>query len=532
MKKRRYLLIGFILYINGFYNLYGQLDTIIIKDAIKKTNIAIIKNTLDSSNINIPFNDGGGNALLHAILYQNAKVVSFLLKSNANPNTRYHTRTPLMLAVQKNNITIARILLKFRADINAIDSFGNTALMIAATNNKIGFARLLINHGASLNLRNKHGYSARDFAVRSNNRPMTSYLNGVFVKHLPNYFDGPYVFYKSNKKIRIAYLKHDSLRHRTDLLDSICKIKDIGLEFAGLFGDHLSYPIQKQFIKSKSTLTNRKKLLIIGDIHGQYDTLKLFLVKNKVIDNKLNWIFGDGTIVFIGDIFDRGEGVTEALWLIYKMENEATKTGGEVQLLLGNHELMIFQDDLRYVSEKYYYLFKNLKLNYSKYYNNKSLLGRWLKSKNTMLRIDSLLFVHGGIHSNILQYNVSVDTINLLIYNYINNIKKANYSNNLALQFLLSYNGPFWYRGMVEKSDGPAPSEDDLNRILNFYKVKHIFVGHTFFPDIKLFNDGKIVSTDIPFYLPDGSPMKALLIENGLIYLLDTSGERRSYKLY
>ncbi len=52
-------------------------------------------------------------------------------------------------------------------------------------------------------------------------------------------------------------------------------------------------------------------------------------------------------------MFDRGEQVTECLWLIYSLEEKAKAVGGYVHFVLGNHEIMNLQGDFRYVQEKY-----------------------------------------------------------------------------------------------------------------------------------------------------------------------------------
>jgi len=348
---------------------------------------------------------------------------------------------------------------------------------------------------------------------------------------LPNFSDGPYVSFKGKKKIKVTYLKHDSLKHRSDLFFKYFKFASFPASFHGFAGDGDTYPVQNNFTRPLSEENGTSKLLVIGDIHGQFDTLKMFLQRNNVVDKDLKWNFEDGTIVFIGDIFDRGEGVTEALWLIYKLEQQAKNDGGSVQLLLGNHEMMIFQEDIRYISEKYYYLFNNLKLNYHRYFNTKSLMGRWIRSKNTIFKMDSLLFVHGGIHPNLLQYNVSIDSINNLVYKYLNTKQKPNLIKNNLLQFLLSYNGPFWYRGLIEKSDGPLVPEEEIDSILKYYGVKHIIIGHTYNSEVKAFYNGKVICTDVPFYLPDGASMQAMLFQDKKLFLLDTRGSCKPFEL-
>lgn len=450
---------------------------------------------------------------------------------NANPNYLLHSRTPLMLAVKMQNFKLVRFLVKRGALINVNDSLGNNALMIASTGHKLNIVKFLVRNGAALNHRNRKGLNARDFAIRSDNKLISAYLKNVFERNLPDYFDGPYIQYAGKWRIKVSYLKHDSLKKKSEHIMKFFKLKELKNPLQGFAGDNNVYTIKTSFEKPPAEVSNVKKLLIIGDVHGQYDTLKRFLINNGVVDKSLRWNFGSGTVVFIGDIFDRGEKVTDALWLIYRMEQEAARQGGSVHLLLGNHELMVMQGDERYISEKYFYLFRNMRMNYSRQYSNKSLLGKWLRSRNTFLKIDSFLFVHGGLHPNILQYKLSLDSMNNLVSSYLSAKRKTSYTHNHLLGFLLSYNGPFWYRGMVEESDEAQVTNETVNELLTAYNVKHIVVGHTFKSEVKTFCDGKIIATDVPFYLPDGFPMQALLLENHNFVLLNSKGERKEFFL-
>lgn len=528
MGKKVFFILVF--YLTCTFGILCQDRESLVLKAILNDDVLLLSNNVDSTDIDFLFSDNRGNALLHAIFYESPKSVKFLLKLKADPNFLFNSRTPLMYAVQQNDLSIVRNLVKYGAHVNERDSIGNTALMIAAADSKIAYARFLMRNGASLNWRNAKGYNARDLAVRSNNREMAAYLRSVFERNLPNYYDGPYITFNSKRKIKMSYFRHDSLKRRTDALVRYFNIRDINDSLIGFNVENNYFAIREKFERPLSELHNVDKLLVIGDIHGQYDTLKTFLLNNKIIDETLHWNFGSGTLVFLGDIFDRGEKVTEALWLIYRLEFEAKKAGGNVNLLLGNHELMEFEDDNRYLSEKYYYLFKNLKINYSKYYSQKTLLGRWLRSKNTFLKVDSFLFVHGGIHPQLLQYNLSIDSVNILINNHLNTKHKHKYVESDAVKFLLGFNGPFWYRGMIEQTEGNNLAENDVNKILNNFQVKYLLLGHTYKPDILTYSKGRIISMDVPFYLPDGCPMKALLLENNKLFLLNSMGEKTVFK--
>lgn len=79
--------------------------------------------------------------------------------------------TPLMLAAKVGNPRMARILLAHQPNINAKNLKGETALMIAAENGQYYIARQLIVRGANTLERNSNGLTAEEIAVR-NGQPL------------------------------------------------------------------------------------------------------------------------------------------------------------------------------------------------------------------------------------------------------------------------------------------------------------------------------------------------------------------------
>ena len=192
--------------------------------------------------------------------------------------------------------------------------------------------------------------------------------------------DGPYIFIEKDKLINKSIVNGKVITTLLSL-DSY---------------DTIYYP-------EKSTFKKIKKIAALSDIHGQYDIAIELLKNNKIIDENLNWNFAKGHLVITGDIFDRGDKVNELLWLIYKLENQAKDKGGRVHYLLGNHEYMILQNDLRYLTDKYVLSSKLLDIDYDKLYGNKTILGKWLRSKPAIIKLNNIVFTHGGISEKFLE---------------------------------------------------------------------------------------------------------------------------------
>ena len=155
-----------------------------------------------------------------------------------------------------------------------------------------------------------------------------------------------------------------------------------------------------------------KKFVALSDIHGQHHIFIELLKKHQVIDSNEVWMYGDGHLVIVGDVMDRGEQVTESLWFLYKLEKEATLAGGKVHTLLGNHELMVMHGDIRYANKKYRYTSGITQKPYPDFFNDQTVLGQWLRSKNIATVINDFGFVHGGISEKLIKKERSLSTIN------------------------------------------------------------------------------------------------------------------------
>ena len=103
-------------------------------------------------------------------------------------------------------------------------------------------------------------------------------------------------------------------------------------------------------------------LVAIGDVHGDPDAGFRALALAGVVDGR-SWWRSDAsgskpesasaaraTLVQTGDLVDRGDRSIEAVDEFERLKSEAAAVGDEVVTLLGNHELMTLQHDLRFVS--------------------------------------------------------------------------------------------------------------------------------------------------------------------------------------
>ncbi len=83
-----------------------------------------------------------------------------------------------------------------------------------------------------------------------------------------------------------------------------------------------------------------RRVVAVGDIHGSFDGLTAILRETGLIDEDLRWSGGDTVFVQTGDFTDRGPAVRQCMDLLIRLQEEAPRDGGEVIVLLGNHEVM------------------------------------------------------------------------------------------------------------------------------------------------------------------------------------------------
>ncbi|XP_071793630.1 fibronectin type 3 and ankyrin repeat domains 1 protein-like [Asterias amurensis] len=77
--------------------------------------------------------------------------------------------TPLMIAVQKGNIDIIETLMRFGADINAVNGSGKDSLMLACFAGILPVVKLLRSYGATYESKDKGGSMAMHWAVDGGN---------------------------------------------------------------------------------------------------------------------------------------------------------------------------------------------------------------------------------------------------------------------------------------------------------------------------------------------------------------------------
>lgn len=95
--------------------------------------------------------------------------------------------------------------------------------------------------------------------------------------------------------------------------------------------------------------TGVERVVAFADVHGAHEELTTLLRSAGVVDAGLRWSGGRTHLVSLGDLLDRGADSRKVMDLLMRLQGEAAAAGGQVHVVLGNHEAMNVLGDLRYV---------------------------------------------------------------------------------------------------------------------------------------------------------------------------------------
>lgn len=281
--------------------------------------------------------------------------------------------------------------------------------------------------------------------------------------------DGPYVFAPDRKPGSASWICHSE--HKQTHIDSP---KVLRPQNCGELPEPTLHEL-KNTVEADS-FSGVDTIVAFSDVHGQYDVMHTLLRNQGIIDKNDNWALGKAHLVITGDMFDRGPQINEVLWLVYQLDKQAQEAGGRLHLLMGNHEQMVLKGDLRYIHPRYKVTEELTDKKYDTLYGTETELGQWLRSKHTLVKINDMLFMHGGISPDWLETDLTISKANKLYREHIDTPKQEIKQSEL-LNFLFYKNGPTWYRGYFRGKD--KLNEKQIDQLLAHFGVNHIVVGHT-----------------------------------------------------
>ena len=169
------------------------------------------------------------------------------------------------------------------------------------------------------------------------------------------------------------------------------------------------------------------KVIAFADVHGAYAELLTLLRETGVLDAQDRWAAGRSHVVSLGDLLDRGADSRKVMDLLMRLQGEAQAAGGQLHVLLGNHEVMNLLGDLRYVEAGEYAAYADLETAPERerlrriwqeqcagscapfdqkfppgYFGHQAAFapggryGKWLLSLPVAIKLNDTLFMHAG----------------------------------------------------------------------------------------------------------------------------------------
>jgi hypothetical protein len=232
---------------------------------------------------------------------------------------------------------------------------------------------------------------------------------------------------------------------------------------------------------SLATVEPSSRLVAVGDIHGDAEGLRTILTGMKLIDKNSQWIGGDTHLVFLGDILDRGRTTRQTIDLILALQSQAQKAGGQVTTLMGNHELMLLQGDLRYFAKRdvgNYGEFagadpSDLKATVMRAFDSNTKYGKWIDSLSAIMVVGRTLFMHAGIE-NWIRFH-SIESVNQMIKRWMGYFRGLFPEPDPSTRWVIEKTGPLWTREAANGKLNPK----QFHKMLKAAGYDRVIVGHT-----------------------------------------------------
>ena len=312
-------------------------------------------------------------------------------------------------------------------------------------------------------------------------------------------------------------------------------------------------------------------MVVIGDLHGDYAKFHDQLSQAGLIDAHDAWKGGSTHLVQLGDVPDRAPDTRRILDLLMRLEPQARRAGGYVHALIGNHEAMNMEGDLRYTTAGEFAAFADrdsprrrdayyvavlaaLKahppaaglpvldaayraqfdtdhplgwVEHQAAWSPGGVYGRWILTHSAIIRIDDTLYLHAGVSQEFQAFDM--DVMNKAVIAALRHEPEVVGGPH---DILWNEQGPLWYRGLAQFSE--ADEAANVAAVLAHFGVRRIVIGHT--KQYSMINsrfDGAVVLTDIAvkggcldphaFLIKEGDALTA--VYRGHRLALRTSGE-------
>ncbi len=303
------------------------------------------------------------------------------------------------------------------------------------------------------------------------------------------------------------------------------------------------------------TWSGVEKIVAVGDLHGDYSQFLAVLRSADIISRSGRWQGGSAHLVQLGDIPDRGPDTLKIIKHLQKLKKQAQRAKGDVHILIGNHDAMNTYGDLRFVHPGEYEAFVDVDSHllqeehfqktiryfqrtkpetewpvFDRDFRKKwegeyplgyvehrmawipgGKIGDWVSERNTVIKINDTLFMHGGIGPPFARLTLS--EIN-------NGIREELKSGDPPSGGLVRHEeGPLWYRGLALHKEEEEMAH--LMALVEKHEVNRIVIAHTTTAGAIMPRfGGRVILADVGLASVYGSRVACLRIDRDKAYAI------------
>jgi hypothetical protein len=252
---------------------------------------------------------------------------------------------------------------------------------------------------------------------------------------------------------------------------------------------------------------NGRRVVSVADIHGDYIAFIQILIEARLLsyeDGETKWAGGNAIFIQTGDIVDRYIYSAYILRLLAKIQRQARAVGGDVILLMGNHEVMNLMgyfyenplEDAGFAPQTRAEAFEK----------DTGEFGNFIRSFPVAVIIEmiddspesGILFVHAGIEPHFLDFNDTnpIDKLNRDMRWFTD--KPMKHLKQYYKHPLMTDPGPLWSRLFEDEKDETIV-QAAVDETLSVCRAGKMVVGHSFQLSRKVRTrcGGKIVLGDV-----------------------------------
>jgi hypothetical protein len=204
-------------------------------------------------------------------------------------------------------------------------------------------------------------------------------------------------------------------------------------------------------------------LWVVGDVQGFLRPFQRVLHDNQLIDADGRWLAGGATLVVVGDLVDRGPDGIGVIELLMHLQAEARREGGRVNVLIGNHDVLLL------AARRF----------------GEPLLTSWLEGGGVPRDLEALTDAHatwlGGLPAMAIEREVLFMHADAMFYlDYGASIAEVN---DAFTHILTGHSTEAWQHLLSQfeehRAFSGADGEAHLNRYLETFGARRLVHGHT-----------------------------------------------------